>query len=261
MNKNSPNVSIIIVSWNVKDFLSECLKSVVRHTKGTSYEIIVVDNASHDESVSMIKREFPEVRLIENTTNKGFGAANNQGIRIARGQEIVFLNPDTKLVSDVISTLLKEKNKSGAMLIGPEQINGKGLVVSNVSKLNTLVAFAAFLENLLSPIRRSDHRIIFKSLVPVKILNAAFWLISKDDFEKIGMFDENLFLYGEEMDVCNRISRAKGRTLLDRREYIIHYKGQSSKHVPMEHGFHAVFSTISVFKKIFLRNESKNERN
>lgn len=258
MKDKKIDVSIIIVSWNVKELLLECIDSIKKHTKGITYEIIVIDNASADGSAEAVKKKFPNVVLIANIDNVGFGPANNQGVRIAKGRDIVFLNPDTKFLNNVILNLMKAKAESGAMLIGPEQLNGKGLVVTNITKLNPLVAIITLFENLLSPVRRAERRIILRKLVPAYILNAAFWLISKKDFKKIGGFDEDLFLYGEEADVCNRIAKAGGKIYLDRRETIIHYKGQSTNQVPVEQGFNAVFSIVTVFRKTFLKKD-KND--
>ena len=106
-------VSIIIVNFNTKKYLRECIKSILQTTKGISFEIIVVDNASSDDSVAMIKQEFKSVNLISNTQNNGFAKANNQGISIAQGKYLFFLNPDTVVLENSILKLSSflEKNQ------------------------------------------------------------------------------------------------------------------------------------------------------
>src|SRR4030043_1060238 len=100
------DVSIIIVSWNTKDILHNCLKSVREQTKNINYEIIVVDNASADGSVEMVKKDFPQVILLKNVKNKGFAVANNQGIAIADGRYVLLLNSDTIILGNAISKIV-----------------------------------------------------------------------------------------------------------------------------------------------------------
>src|ERR1041384_535115 len=104
---NDPKLSIIIVNWNTRDITRDCLRSVREHVSGIAYEIIVVDNASSDGSVEMIRAEFPDVRLIANDANLGFGRANNQAMRVARGELFFLLNSDTVIFDDAIQQLVK----------------------------------------------------------------------------------------------------------------------------------------------------------
>src|SRR3990167_4133330 len=99
------NVSIIIVNWNTRDLLKKCLESVYRYTRGVSFEIFVIDNASSDNTADMVKNKFPDVQLIVNEVNLGFAAANNQGIRLSRGTYMLLLNPDTELIEDSITAM------------------------------------------------------------------------------------------------------------------------------------------------------------
>ena len=103
-------LSIIIVNWNSTDYLRECIASIYEWTRGVTFEIIVVDNASPDEDVDVLKIQFPDIRLLKSATNLGFAGANNYGFRCSSGEVVLFLNPDTKLISPAIDVLLKHKN-------------------------------------------------------------------------------------------------------------------------------------------------------
>ena len=100
-----PDVSIVIVSWNTRDILRECVESIIRETRHR-YEIIVVDNASSDGSAAMIETEFPQILLIQNNNNRGFAAATNQGLRVAAGRYLLILNPDTVILEHAIDKMI-----------------------------------------------------------------------------------------------------------------------------------------------------------
>src|SRR5258708_32715740 len=105
---NAPDLSIIIVSWNTRELLRDCVSSIQEHLGGVPHEVIVVDNASSDDSVEMINSEFPDVRVINNHENVGFGVANNQGMRAAAGEWVLLLNSDTQLVDDSVARLFRK---------------------------------------------------------------------------------------------------------------------------------------------------------
>ena len=260
-NDNSIDVSIIIVSWNVKELLLESIKSIKQHTNYINYEIIVIDNNSSDDSVNAIKNEYPDIRLIENKQNKGFGVANNQGVKVARGKYLVFLNPDTKLLYNIIPKLINTKENSGAFLIGPEQINHRNKVGSNCGRTHPLVFLSMLIENSLLKHKPPEKRIILKGLFKMKVLIGAFWLIKKSDFINLGMFDETVFMYTEEIYICNKINKKGGIILLDRNEYYYHYHGASTKQAPTETAFHYSYTLKNYFIKSLnnIFNKTVNE--
>jgi len=133
MTSDKIDLSIIIVSWNTRDLLKECLKSLYKYTANITFEVIVVDNNSSDGSAHMVREIFPSVNLIENNFNAGFSKANNQAIRISRGRYIALLNPDTLLVEDVFSPLIKYADQHEELgAIGPKILDRDGKSVQYV---------------------------------------------------------------------------------------------------------------------------------
>jgi O-antigen biosynthesis protein len=232
------DISIIIVNYNVKYFLEQCLHSVNKSIGGLSSEIIVVDNNSVDGSCPMIKEKFPEVTLIDNQKNLGFSAANNQGIRIARGKYILILNPDTILQEDTLHkcfTFMESHPKAGSM--GVKMIDGKGnyLPESKRSLPTPLVAFyKIFGLSALFPESKTFGRYHLGFLDKdkthsIEILPGAFMFVRKSVLDEIGLLDETFFMYGEDIDLSYRIIKAGYQNYYFPETTIIHYKGESTK--------------------------------
>lgn len=232
------DISIIIVNYNVKFFLEQCIRSVYQAQNGLSIEVIVVDNHSIDGSVTMVKEKFPEVILIENFTNQGFSKANNQGIKLAKGKYILLLNPDTVLQED---TLLKcfqfMETHPDAGALGVKMFDGKGnfLPESKRSLPTPSVAFyKIFGLSKIFPKSKIfgkyhlgylDNDAIHK----VEVLSGAFMFIRKEVLDKIGGLDEDYFMYGEDIDLSYRIMKARYSNYYFPYTSIIHYKGESTK--------------------------------
>lgn len=233
-----PDVSIIIVSWNTLGLLRKCLQSVYDETKAHSFEIIVIDNNSPDNSAEMVRNEFPEVKLIPNNFNNGFAPANNQGLKIAKGNNILFLNPDTVVLDGAIDKMLNyldanTKNKVGAVTC--KLLNEDGTLQKSVNNFFSL--WNSFIENRF-------FAEVFKNSNTNKRL-MTFWdhneerdydwaygaviLISREVFEKVGMLDERFFIYAEEMDYYFRIKNAGYRSVFLPDVEIIHYGKSSSR--------------------------------
>lgn len=221
------DLSVIIVSWNVRALLKNCLDSLLRAVQGYQVEIFVVDNASRDGSADMVASEFPQVKLIANSENLGFGAANNQALKLSRGGYILLLNPDTVVPEDTITKMvqfLEKRQKAG--LVGPEQLDGKGRLLLNWVRWHPREMGEYVVEQLATLIR-GRYRIIFRRPRRVPILNAACWLARREVLEKTGFFDDDLFMYAEEPDMCTRIREAGWEIWLLREVHIVHYKRQS----------------------------------
>jgi len=222
-----PDLSVVIVSWNVCGLLRNCLLSVLKSVEGYQAEIFVVDNASPDGSAEMVAREFPQVRLIANRENLGFGAANNQALKLCRGRYILLLNPDTVVPEEAIHKMVrffKRRRKAG--LVGPEQIDGKGRLLMNWVRWNPREMAEFVIENLFA-LFTGHYRILFHRPRRVPILNAACWLARRKVLETTGFFDGDLFMYAEEPDMCSRIRKAGWEIWLLREVHIVHYKRQS----------------------------------
>lgn len=209
-------LSIIIVNFNTKDLLRDCLNSIIHsipclagrqalnHPLSSNYEVIVVDNASSDESVKMLKKEFPQVKLIKNKRNLGFSKANNQGINKARGEYILLLNSDTEIVNNALKELVDfAESKNDLGMAGPKLLNPDGRPQPSTAPFYTLpVAFLSLF---------GGDRFLRRSPVkttPVDWVSGACFLIKKAIIDKIGLLDEKFFMYAEEMEYCFRAKKA-----------------------------------------------------
>lgn len=206
------NLSIIIINHNTKQLLHDCLDSIYVQ-KQINTEIIVVDNASSDGSVEMVKMIFPEVKLIVNDINIGFGKANNQGAKIASGEYLLFLNSDTimqKSAIDKISKYLEKQTINGA--IGFKIINTNNSLqpsCGNFPTLTNLTLETLFLDRFIKfkkPYHILDTKKYQAEFKPDWVSGSCF-MIKKNVFDKISGFDENFFLYVEEVDLCYRIMK------------------------------------------------------
>lgn len=231
-------LSIIIVNYNVKHFLEQCLHSVYKALAGMESEIFVVDNHSLDGSCHLVKEKFPEVILIENQENVGYSRANNQAIRLAKGEYILLLNPDTVVEEDTFDKTIRfmdEHPDAGGL--GVKMIDGKGTFLPE-SKRGLPTPWVAFYKIFgLSKLFPSNTKLgryhlsfLDKDLIhSVDILCGAFMLMRKTTLEKTGLLDETFFMYGEDIDLSYRILKAGYKNYYFPDTTIIHYKGESTR--------------------------------
>lgn len=210
-----PELSIIIVSHNTKELLKNCINSVIRNTQNIEYEIIVVDNASSDGSIEMLKKEFPRVSIITNRENLGFAKANNKGIKVAKGENILLLNSDTLILGNCLQKILKfAKSTSDAGVIGCKVLNAdKTLQYSCYRAPNFLTELLFFTKGIIKGfwdpftlykyMKYWDHNSIRK----VDCVSGAFLFVKRQVLEKIGMLDENFFMYYEDAEFCRRVRK------------------------------------------------------
>lgn len=222
-------LSIIILNYNVRYFLQQCLQSVLAATKSISHEIIVVDNNSSDESCAMISDKFPNVQLIVNKENVGFARANNQGVKMANGEFVLILNPDTFLAEDTLDLVIafaEKQKKLGA--IGVRMIDGTGNFLPE-SKRNVPTVKVA--SQKLRGITKNYYAVQFweKDIVKVPILTGAFMLMTRQVYNDIGGFDEDYFMYGEDVDLSYKLLKKGYDNFYYGATTIIHYKGESTK--------------------------------
>ena len=231
-------LSIIIVNYNVKYFLQQCLQSVRKAVSGMEAEVFVVDNTSSDGSVEMVKSLFPEVQLIVNTVNAGFSKANNQAIRKSTGEYVLLLNPDTVVEEDTfrkVCAFMDEHPEAGGL--GVYMIDGKGnfLPESKRGLPTPAVAFyKIFGLSALFPKSKTFGRYHLGYLDKEKthavdVLSGAFMLMRRETLDKTGLLDEDYFMYGEDIDLSYRITRAGYKNYYFPGTRIIHYKGESTK--------------------------------
>ena len=231
-------LSVIIVNYNVKYFLEQCLISVFKSLKGIDGEVFVVDNASADGSCQMVKQRFPRVLLVENKENYGFSYANNQALRLAKGEFVLLLNPDTVVEEHTFSrciTFMRQHPDAGSMSV--KMIDGKGkfLPESKRAMPSPMVSFyKIFGLSRLFPRSRIFARYHLGHLDEdetneIEILPGAFMFIRREALDKAGLLDEAFFMYGEDIDLSYRIMNSGYKNYYYPDTTIIHYKGESTK--------------------------------
>jgi GT2 family glycosyltransferase len=259
------DLSVIIVNYNVRHFLEQCLHSVRKASENTDCEIFVVDNNSADGSCSMVISQFPEVRLIRNLHNAGFSAANNQAIRLSTGKFILLLNPDTLVEEDTFTRCLKfMKGHPDAGALGVKMINGNGKLLPE-SKRALPTPGTAFFKmsglSILFPRSQIFNRYYLGHLdnsitSEAEIISGAFMFIRKEAIEKTGLLDETFFMYGEDIDLSYRILKAGYKNYYFPEVKIIHYKGESTRKGDVNYIVHFYKAMIIFVKKHF--TESRN---
>lgn len=236
------DISVIIVNWNTLTLLRDCISSIYEHADSISCEIIVVDNASSDGSREMVKAEFPNVCLLENTRNHGFAHANNQGISIARGRYLLLLNSDTRLLDNALEKVVAFADQNpDAAVVGCRVLNPDRTLQPTCfmfpSMLNMILSFT-YLYKLFAKSRlfgrermtwwnRDDVR-------PVDVVTGCFMLVRRHAVEEVGMMDDRFFMYAEETDWCYRFKQAGWNVLFTPQAEIIHHGGQSSRNMRPE---------------------------
>ena len=232
------DLSIIIVNYNVKEFLQNLIHSIEKASSTITKEIIVIDNASDDGSVDFIKEKFPYVKLIANQKNLGFGKANNIGLKEVHGKYILLINPDTIVAEDTFERIIQFfENNSSAGLAGCKILNPDGSLqlacrrsfpgpwtsFTKVTGLSTLFPnskiFARYNLSYLDENKTYE----------VDAISGSFMMMRKEVYEKVGGFDEQFFMYGEDLDFCYRVQKAGFKVYYVHSTQIIHYKGESTK--------------------------------
>ena len=214
----SVELSIVVVSYNTRDLLRQCLESVFSATRRESFEVIVVDNNSTDDSCALVKAKFPQVRLIENQHNAGFGGANNQGVEASRGSHVMLLNSDAVLLEDTGSALVEFlKTHPEAGVVGPRVLLMDGSLQPKT--YGNLPSFKAFLNQSLLlarlfPKSRTFAGIYVESawdrVMEVGWISGVCMVLAREDYLAINGFDPAFFMYSEDMDLCRRL-RERGR--------------------------------------------------
>ncbi|MDP3433964.1 MAG: glycosyltransferase, partial [Bacteroidota bacterium] len=231
-------LTVIIVNYNVKYFLEQCLYAAYKAALKISSEIIVVDNDSVDGSCQMVAEKFPEATLIANKENVGFSKANNQAIRIAQGEYILLLNPDTVVEEDCFLKIVQFMDKTpDAGGLGVKMIDGKGRFLPE-SKRGLPTPEVAFWKmfgfSSLFPHSKRFGRYHLgyldnDQIHEVEVLAGAFMLLRRETLDKVGLLDEDYFMYGEDIDLSYRITKGGYKNYYFPETTIIHYKGESTK--------------------------------
>jgi len=238
MEQAKPDVSVVIVSWNTKGLLRNCLNSVYEQTSKAALEVFVVDNDSPDKSAEMVAAEFPQVKLIANTDNKGFALANNQAMEVSTGRYVLLLNPDTIILDGAIDKMMAYYDSMPNAKLGVlvcKLLNDDGTLQKSVNRFYNF--WRSFLDN------RFMYGILAKmggeklltshwehdSLREIDWAYGAVMFFSREVMEKVGVLDPQFFIYAEEMDYFLRVKKAGYKSWFLPDIEIVHYGKSSSR--------------------------------
>jgi GT2 family glycosyltransferase len=252
------DLSIIIVNWNTRDLLAHCLTSVYKHAPACAYEVIVVDNASTDDSASMIKERFAQARLIENATNVGFACANNQAIVESEGKYLLLLNSDAMVQPGSLDAMLyfAESHPELAAL-GPKLVNPDATFQASYAAFPTLWSELMLLTGLsrwyIGPYAPSPRPRVGECARSVGWVAGAAMLLRRSAIEDVGLLDEGYFLYGEETDWCFRFHRHGWEIWYLPDVAITHVAGASSRKRPVRSYVSLYSGKLRFFNKSYGR--------
>lgn len=244
-------LSIVILNYNVRYFLELCLKSAQAAITTIDAEIIVVDNNSKDSSCQMVKTLFPEVHLIENKKNFGFSKANNMGVLKAKGDYLCILNPDTVVAEDTFVKLLnfaEKKEKLG--IVGCKLINGSGVYLPE-SKRNIPYASVSLKKILGNPKHYYANHLESNNIGEVSILVGAFMFLKREVYNEVDGFDEDYFMYGEDIDLSYKVLKAGYKNYYYGQTTAIHFKGEST--LKDKHYARRFYGAMQIFYKKHLK--------
>lgn len=251
------DLSIIIVNYNVKEFIQNLIQSIYKASTSISCEVIIVDNASTDGSVEFLHDKFPEVQIIANKNNLGFSKANNQGIKVSKGNYLLLLNPDTLVREDTFTRLIQFfQQHPQAGLIGCKILNPDGTLqlACRRSFPGPWTSFCKVtgLSSLFpkSPLfaRYNLTYLDENETYEVDAISGSFMMFRKEVFEKIGGLDEQFFMYGEDLDFCYRVQKSGYKIYYIHNTQIIHYKGESTKRSSLDEN-RIFYSAMHLFVK------------
>jgi GT2 family glycosyltransferase len=263
MEKQNPktelDVSIIIINFGSTEFLKSCLESFKKFTSGINYELIIIDNDSKSDKIVELLKSYPQTVLIRNYTNKGFGAANNQGLKVARGKYVLFLNNDTIFIENAIKDVYDFAQKKkfpvivGCKILNPDKTLQKSVYdfpsVWNVFTSNFFI-YALFPKSK----HFNKYHLMNKQIneiTEVDVVTGAFLLIERSAAMVLQGFDERFFLYNEETDLCYRFKKKENKIYYYPLTSIIHMKGGTSNKNMKSRYRNESISTIQFYQKHF----------
>lgn len=240
-------LSVVILNYNVRFFLEQCLLSVKNAITSLEAEIIVIDNNSTDDSCEMVRQHFPEVILIENQENVGFSKANNQAVKVAKGEYVCIINPDTAVQEDTFVEVINYADSIKNMgALGVYLMDGTGNFLPE-SKRNlptpkiSLLKLTGFTEKYYA------NHVFDSTNAPVEVLVGAFMLLKREVYNEVGGFDEDYFMYGEDIDLSYKITKAGYQNHYFGSATVLHYKGESTQRD--EAYFERFYGAMQIFYK------------
>jgi GT2 family glycosyltransferase len=232
------DVTIIIVNWNSSQYLKACLSSIYDNVKGVIFEVIVVDNASYDGSADLVSKEFPSTVFIQSDSNLGFARANNLMYRQSRGQMILFLNPDTKLLDDAVTIMYRHLKRSpsvGAVScrVLNSDLSPQTYHLQTFPALCNKVFEAEILKRLFSFWNAVKTKYNCSISTGVDVITASCLMVSRVAFEEVGLFDERYWLYGEDLQLCYDLTKTGYSVEHIDQGTVVHHGGASLASIGM----------------------------
>lgn len=251
------DVSIVIVNWNTRDILQDCLTSVYEKAGPARFEVIVIDNGSSDGSASLVRNEFPQAILISNDSNRGFAAANNQGMAVAKGRYVLLLNSDTIILDDAVAKIVCFVDAHPeAAVVGCRVLNRDRTLRSTCFRFPSILnmTLSCMCLNRLFPQNRFFGRERMGScdgdrVREVEVISGSCMLVRRAAIEKVGLMDEQFFMYAEETDWCYRFTKSGWKVMYTPDAEIIHLHGASGKQKKPELRLQLLGSILLFMKK------------
>jgi GT2 family glycosyltransferase len=237
----SAEISVIIVAWNCRKVLSDCLNSILLQIKPEVSEIIVVDNASSDGTADMVRTNFPSVKLIESNSNIGFAQGNNLGLEAATGEYVFLINPDVVVSDNTFAKMLNYLRSNPEIgMLGPKIVGPDGAVQRSCMRTPTLwnqLCRALALDTLTKKSRLFGGYLMndfqHDELREVDIINGCFWLVRRSALQQVGGMDPRFWMYADDLDWCRRYTEAGWRVVFFPEAEAIHLGGVSSDNAPI----------------------------
>ena len=254
-------LSIIILNYNVTQWLRNCLLSIEEHVHNIDYEVIVIDNQSPDSSWKDLIMEFPTVNFIENSSNEGFAKANNKAVKTAKGEYILLLNPDTELEGNYMREILdfaEAQENLGCLGVRFHDLQGNFLPECKRSVPDVFNSF----EKLFSPFQSNQsskknyyrNDIAETEIAPVEVITGAFLLMKRELYLEIGGLDESYFMYGEDIDLCYTLLKKGYQNWYYGKNSILHIKGEST--VKDEKYLSNFYGAMQIFIEKYYKKQS-----
>ncbi|QYZ69222.1 glycosyltransferase family 2 protein [Neotabrizicola shimadae] len=241
------DLTVILVNWNTRDLLRDCLHSLRAGAAGLKIEIIVVDNGSSDGSLPMLAADFPEVAVIANAHNRGFAAANNQALAVARGRHLLLLNTDTLVVGDVLPRAVEWLDAHPrAGVLGPRVLNADGTVQDSVKGWP---GFRYLARQTLGLRRRRPVNLGLQDAAPVPAVSGCAMFVRHAALHDVGPLDESFFFYGEETDWCRRFVRAGWGVHFVPLGEIVHFGGGAARRLDHRRDLFLTEGTVRLHRK------------
>ena len=254
---SAPDVSIVVVTWNAKLYVLECLESLYAHPSSRATEIIVVDNDSSDGTPEAVRAEFPRVKVIQNRTNMGFANGNNIGMATAKGRYLCLVNSDVAVPAGCIDTMLnylEEHPRVG--LLGPRMLapdGSTGLSVKNFPTVWNTFCCALGLHSLFPNSRVlggfEPRSFPYSNTSDVEVVSGWFWVVRREAIAEVGGLDERFFMYGEDIDWCRRFREAGWRVVYCAAAEALHYGAASSSRTPARFYVEMYRANLQYFRK------------